>query len=150
MTPLDALITLAVFMFVVVPLAVAVCALSRIRHANESDRLGDALAVWDYLEAQPEFNEEMERAKADLDPELVAAFAAVAVLRPDPAKTAGGIAGKRWDTYAAQTNVVSQSYTGGCGDQLYYVPNPAIDDEYDHHTKDAIYRSKQHSTETLP
>ncbi len=43
----------------------------------------------------------------------------------DPAKTAGGSAGK--------------GYTGGCGDQLYYVPDPAIDDEYDHHTLDAIY-----------
>lgn len=92
---------------------------------------------------------------------LVVAFVALARIRnaaeaarmaealwPDPAKTAGGAVGKRWDTYAGQTNVVSQSYTGGCGDQLYPV------DVYDHHTLDAIYASEQGEeivrTETLP
>ncbi len=117
MTPLDALITLAIFVFVIVPLTVAVCALSRIRNANESDRLGAALSV-------------------------------------DPAKTAGGIAGKsgKWTYYGQDLSGWGETYTGGCGDQMYFVPNPAIDDEYDHHTLEAIYGSEQGeqpTTETL-
>lgn len=118
MTPLDALIALAVFMFVVIPLSVAVCALSRIRNADEAARMGEAL--W-----------------------------------PDPAKTAGGIAGKsgKWTYYGQDLSGWGETYTGGYGDQLYPA-NPAVDDEYDHHTLDAIYRSEQGEqptrTETLP
>ena len=116
MTPLDALIALAVFMFVVIPLAVAVCALSRIRNANESDRLGAAL--W-----------------------------------PDPTKTARGVAGKSYTAprtyYGVSLDGWGETYTGGCGDQLYYVPDPAIDDEYDHHTLDALYGDDDTITETL-
>jgi hypothetical protein len=91
MNAIDALVYIAILVFVVVPLVVAFVALARIRNADEAARLGEAL--W-----------------------------------PDPAKTAGGKVGKRWDTYARSTDGWGETYTGGCGDQLYP----------DHHTLEGV------------
>lgn len=132
----DALVYLAILVFVVVPLVVAFVALARIRNAGEADRLGEAL------------------------------WPRTARYR-DPTTTAGGHAGKRWDTYApdvsfreqlrrAHPTARSEGFeafqaahagefvTGGFGRESYtFGPDQVPVDEYDHHTNDAIYRSEQ-------